>query len=486
MYSVPSVVNDCAMTTTTGSLKILLAVHVFFPKHFYGTETYTLQLAKSLEGFGHRCDILTSVLYGEEGQGSPYFKYEYDGLTVHCTDLNTKPLESFGQMHMRPDLYPLLKNIISDVKPDIVHVTHLMGHTSTLLEVLRDLEIPTVATLTDFFGICPNSKLEGYDGALCLGPSKSSVNCLRCYLRTRDGSFYHPYVRPFVEKDISLKMMAWLLPYIARLPRFRKTSLPRQVSEVTERIGILRSLYDTYQQMVAPTDFLYEAYSTNSFYPHKLRKINFGIDLNLVRGYQAPRKKTDSMVRFGYIGQITSHKGVDLLITAYAGLMGDNKALVVYGPADQDVLYMEELLRLSSGLNGVEFLGTFPREELASRLSELDVLVIPSRWYENSPLVLLYALATRTPVIVTDVKGMSEFVLDGFNGYTFKKDSSGHLLSIMQKVVDDPACIERFSENANYSKDISDHAREVVQIYEDVLAKGEKDLAQITPGETVS
>ena len=67
----------------------------------------------------------------------------------------------------------------------------------------------------------------------------------------------------------------------------------------------------------------------------------------------------------------------------------------------------------------IEFRKTFPREELPAKLSDLDMLVIPSRWYENSPLVLLYALATRTPVIVTDVKGMTEFVRDDWNGYTF-------------------------------------------------------------------
>jgi glycosyltransferase involved in cell wall biosynthesis len=220
--------------------------------------------------------------------------------------------------------------------------------------------------------------------------------------------------------------------------------------------------------MIAPTDFLYGAYETNRFYPERLHKINFGINRELVKAYRTPRKKTDSRIRFGFIGQLSAHKGVDLLINAYLRLKGDNISLSIYGSPDQDS-YMAELLRLSSKGKQITFCGTFPREELPARLAELDVLVIPSRWYENSPLVLLYALATRTPVIVTDVKGMSEFVKDGFNGYTFQKNSLEQLAAAMQRIVDDPASVERLSQNAVYTKDVSDHAEDVCKIYRAAL-----------------
>ena len=42
------------------------------------------------------------------------------------------------------------------------------------------------------------------------------------------------------------------------------------------------------------------------------------------------------------------------------------------------------------------------------------------------------------PIIVTDVKGMSEFVKDDFNGFTFKKNSVSDLTQIMKKIVDEP------------------------------------------------
>lgn len=450
-------------------LKILLPVHCFFPSHFYGTETYTLELARTLRAAGHEVSILTAILYGEEGTKQVYTQYEYDGLPVHCVDQNSQPLMFFGQTYRRPDLYPVLRDIIQQVSPDIVHVTHLMGHTSTLLEVLRDMGIPTVATLTDFFGICFNSKLERHDGTLCLGPNRWSSNCLKCYFKSHIHYDSNNDLKRFLKSDFFLAILLGMPSCITKLFPFIGRPLSEHISEVTKRIEIFRTLYDTYLVMIAPTDFLFEAYERNRFYSEKLRKINFGINFDIVKGYRTPRRKKDSHVRFGYIGQITAHKGVDLLVKAFLQLKGSNCSLEIYGPSDQDAPYMNDLMRLSRDGNRITFKSTFPQTELAARLSQMDVLVIPSRWYENSPLVLLYALATRTPVIVTDVKGMNEFVKDGFNGYTFKKDSVSHLLAAMQKVVDDPSIINRLSENVDYQKDVADHTADVLSIYEEIL-----------------
>ena len=395
-------------------LNILLPVHVFFPDHFYGTETYTLELAQCLKRMGHNPTILTAILYGEKSPGGDRFTYEYGGLTVDCIDLNTRPLKNFKQLYSRPDLYPILKDILLQRKPDIVHVTHLMGHTAVLLEVIRDLKLPVVATLTDFYGICPNSKLISFDGGLCTGPNRRSTNCLSCYIREHDYEFTSPKIMArLIQSDLSLPWVSSFLPYIGALPRFAQSPIRGSIQDAIGRIDYLRELYNVYACMITPTDFLHEAYVKSRFYPEKLKKINFGINLNMVAAYRRAITEAPTSIRFGYIGQITPHKGVDLLIAAFAKLKGKQATLSIYGPKDQDAAYMSELNRLSGEGGGIAFKDTFPKDQLAKVLSEIDVLVIPSRWYENSPLVLLYALATKTPVIVTDMKGMSEFVRNG-------------------------------------------------------------------------
>src|SRR4030095_2474597 len=96
----------------------------------------------------------------------------------------------------------------------------------------------------------------------------------------------------------------------------------------------------------------------------------------------------------------------------------------------QDPGYAAALERRASGLP-VRFMGTFAPEHMREVMDDLDVLAIPSRWYENSPLVLLNALASHTPVIVSDVEGMTEFVKDGVNGYTFARGSVGSLAAVL-------------------------------------------------------
>lgn len=451
-------------------LNILLPVHVFFPDHFYGTETYTLELAQQLKIMGHNPSILTAILYGEKSPGGSRFTYEYGGLTVDCIDLNTQPLKNFRQLYSRPDLYPILKDLLQQRKPDIIHVTHLMGHTAALLEVIRDLKLPVIATLTDFYGICPNSKLISYDGGLCTGPNRRSTNCLSCYIREHDYEFSNrKSLAGLIQNNLSLPWVSSLLPYIAALPRFAESRACRSIRDAIDRIDYLRALYNVYACMITPTDLLHEAYIKNRFYPEKLKKINFGINLDMVKAYRHAITEVPSTIRFGYIGQITSHKGVDLLIKSFVDLKGKQATLSIYGPKDQDAAYMAELNRLSDGCNAIEFKNTFPQDQLGKVLSEIDVLVIPSRWYENSPLVLLYALATKTPVIVTDMKGMSEFVRNGHNGFTFQKDNAVHLGRIMQQIVDHPEILLQLSENADYAMDVKDHAGKVLDIYRTVL-----------------
>jgi glycosyltransferase involved in cell wall biosynthesis len=452
------------------SLKILLPVHVFFPSYFYGTETYTLDLGKSLKAMGHDPVILTAIPYGEEGVGRLRSVYDYEGLTVHRIDLNLKPHSRFKQTYYRPELYAVLKDVVREIKPDLVHVTHLINHSATLLEVLRDARIPTVATLTDFFGMCFNNKLKRYDGELCLGPNRRSTNCLCCYVRETVPAFIPRFLWAATRSDTLLELLAEILPIWVRIPGFRKGPLAGHIHDVTCRIATLKYLYQVYQCMVAPTEFLFEAYARNGVDPRRMRRINFGIHLDLVKEYRTPKKKEGSDVVFGYIGQLNRHKGVDLLINAFRRVKGNGKKLVLYGDMNQDRQYAEELQRISSGTDRIEFKGTFPRTELGQRLSEIDVLVIPSRWYENSPLVLLYGLATRTPVIVTDVRGMNEFVQHGYNGYTFGLNDEANLAAILQTILDRPSLIESLSTNAEYNKDVKDHAMEVVDIYRSVLA----------------
>jgi glycosyltransferase involved in cell wall biosynthesis len=101
----------------------------------------------------------------------------------------------------------------------------------------------------------------------------------------------------------------------------------------------------------------------------------------------------------------------------------------------------------------------------------IDFLVIPSRWYENSPLVLLNSLASHTPVIVSDVAGMTEFVEEGRNGYVFARGSVDALEGVLRAIIERPAQARALSATTDYPKTTRTMTREVLEVYESAIGR---------------
>jgi len=181
-----------------------------------------------------------------------------------------------------------------------------------------------------------------------------------------------------------------------------------------------------------------------------------------------PLRPPGAPLKFGFIGQIAAHKGTDILVDAFCRLPRDKAELHVYGPSDQDPLHMSKL-KASAGDHAVSFRGTFPKEQMADVLAELDFLVIPSRWYENSPLVLLNALASHTPVIVSDVEGMTEFVEEGKNGYVFSRGNTNDLERVLREILAEPSRARDMSGTTEYVRTTRIMVEDVLPVYESVM-----------------
>ena len=95
--------------------------------------------------------------------------------------------------------------------------------------------------------------------------------------------------------------------------------------------------------------------------------------------------------------------------------------------------------------------------------------MIPSVWYENSPLVLLYALAAHTPVIVSDVPGLTQFVQDGKDGFVFQRGDADSLSAVLNRIIEKPESALGMSVNTRYDRTTLDMTQSVIQLYESVL-----------------
>ena len=165
-------------------LKVALFVHCFFPDHFLGTETYTLQVADNLRRMGHEPVVVSAVFQGESKQSQMVTQHVYDGIQVYSIDMNYAPASCIRETYYHEALRSVFRDLLQQIRPDLVHVTHLINHTAVLLEVADNLGLPIVGTMTDFYGFCFNCRLQAVDGSICRGPNSSRTNCIACSLKS--------------------------------------------------------------------------------------------------------------------------------------------------------------------------------------------------------------------------------------------------------------------------------------------------------------
>jgi starch synthase len=142
-----------------------------------------------------------------------------------------------------------------------------------------------------------------------------------------------------------------------------------------------------------------------------------------------------------FAGQAGLRKGIPYLLDAFSRLKHINKRLTIAGQVQPDLKRV--LARLP--LEGVEFLGSIPQDELAARMSRSHLLVLPSI-EEGLALVQAQAMACGCPVLATVNTGAEDLFTDGVEGFIVPIRDAGALLARMEQVAQDPALQRRLSE----------------------------------------
>jgi len=181
------------------------------------------------------------------------------------------------------------------------------------------------------------------------------------------------------------------------------------------------------------------------------------------RGHASP-------LRIGYVGTLVWHKGVHVLIDACRALPNHSFELHLFGDPDVDPGYSEDLRQRAAGV-AVRFRGEFTRDAVLDAYSNLDVVVVPSLWPENSPLVIREAFMARVPVVGARIGGIPELVTDGKNGLLYDPLSPTDLTRALRTLVDDRRMLESFARNCPAVKSMDVHAREWESIYSDLLRR---------------
>jgi glycosyltransferase involved in cell wall biosynthesis len=107
------------------------------------------------------------------------------------------------------------------------------------------------------------------------------------------------------------------------------------------------------------------------------------------------------------------HKGVHVLVDAFRRVHDPGITLDLHGPLTMAPAYVERLRIAAAGDPRIRFRGGFAEGGQADILAGLDLVVVPSVWWENSPLVVLEALAEGVPVVASAIGGLPEIVPEG-------------------------------------------------------------------------
>jgi glycosyltransferase involved in cell wall biosynthesis len=94
-------------------------------------------------------------------------------------------------------------------------------------------------------------------------------------------------------------------------------------------------------------------------------------------------------------------------------------------------------LRLAAGGDPrIRFHGPFAEGEQQRVLASIDLLVLPSVWWENSPLTVLEALASGVPVVASAIGGLPELVAHGDTGLLTPPGDAGALREALEDVTE--------------------------------------------------
>jgi len=416
-----------------------MVLHQFFPRHQTGVEVVTRALARELDKTHQVTLFYREHNAGGAGPSPPALEEErttVEGLNVvrvrRIGPRPLNPLRVFLDYYYNPDIQAAFERLLDDVKPDIVHIQHLMYLSAGIIGATARRGIPTVLSLHDYWYICPNAQLVRPSGRICQGTT-FRLRCSAC-----------------AGAAVGQPMLLLLSPLLSLLFRHRARYLRRQLAQATV--------------FLSPSHFLKGVYASRGFPEERMLVVENGIDTS---GLVPRRKRSGSAMRFAYLGSLAWQKGVHTLVRAF-NQMPDGAELMIYGDPAVFPAYAERL-RGSAEHGGIHFAGQISHEQVWQALSETDVLVVPSLWYENSPTVILEASAAGVPVIASRIGALAEKVRDGVDGLHFEPGDAADLSKKMLSLAANPASTGALRSNIRPVASVEQQAKEVELIYRRLL-----------------
>lgn len=380
-----------------------------------GSETIYFETAKLLESHGHK-SIFFSMRHPENiaCYTSDYFVSYIDFNKINSL---TGHIKAIGRVLYSLEAKKCVSRLLKDRHPvDIAHLHNIHHQISpSILHELRKRKIPIVMTLHDYKMVCASYNMLVHE--------RPCEVCAR-------GQF---------QKAIKHKCLK---------DSFVKSAL--SAIEMYLHHTVL-DIYNNVDIFISPSIFLKDKLWEMGFRKEIVYLPNF-IDIHKFDEFEAEADKDgrDKESSFVYFGRLTHGKGLVTLLEAAKLLSHRNRNNKIQIKIIGDGLLREELEKKveAEGISNVRFFGYMNGKALYQEIKKSMAAILPSEWYENSPMSVIEAFVFGKPVIGSRIAGIPELVRDNETGLTVEPGNPEDLSSKIEYLVNNPDKTAEMGENA--------------------------------------
>ena len=458
--------------TSNGNRKprVLLVNHGYPPQFNGGSEVYTQTLAVELLKSGN-CESVD--VFSREHDP---FRSDFDVRVTHdkieselAVHLVNIPREAPYHRFSYEPLNIVFREFIEKINPDIVHIGHLNHLSIDIPEVVKlSTKAKVLYTLHDYWLMCPRGQF------------------LMTGVTARGGE---PWRHCSSQSNDKCAVNCFSSRYATGLSTLNSDSaeLDYWTDWVGNRMEAVRRSCNHIDAFIAPSKYLQQKFLTDFDIPkEKILYLPYGFDrLRLSGRKKIAHNASDKPYVFGYIGRHQPFKGINLIIEAAARLISSTHCMhsfhvLIFGRADVATNATLRRMIAELGLNDkFEWRNEYSNENIVKEVfNEVDAIIVPSIWEENSPLVIHEAQQCGVPVITSELGGMGELVRKGYNGLTFTHRSSASLANEMMTAINNPTEMSVMGRRGYLGSadgqvpSVNDHVHSMLSQYHSLLNDG--------------
>ena len=421
-------------------MRVLIVVHGFPPAAAGGTEIYAHALAAVLrEQYGDQVLVVTR----EQDWSRPELTVRSEireGVAVAWVNNTFRSARTFADTYSNQAITELVSRAIDAFEPDVAHIHHLTCLSTGIVQALATRRIPCLFTLHDYWLLCHRGQLLDVKYQTCAGPEPSGCSdCLGPAGALGRAGFVAAAGLRVIERRLP--------PAIAR--RLKETAgsvamsignSSRENDEAGARFSHMQKVAGDVTCFLAPSRAIRDRFLRFGIAPERVVLAPYGFDH---RRFQGLVRSASTRLRIGYLGSLMVSKAPHVLLEAFRSLPGGAASLDIFGSHcayHGDESYRDRLEPLLQQEH-VRVHGAVSHDAVPLALSQIDVLVVPSIWAENSPLVIREAFLAGVPVVASRIGGIPEVIEDGVNGILFRPGDAEDLRHVLTRLLEEPGLL---------------------------------------------